>query len=159
MPDSTNRPTEPQALDFGTALSPGQPQEVAVQPPTANTASGSQQAFRDIRRELAEADLANPGVQRLILNELDTALARIEVLTGFESRYHDRDKQAAVLEEKLKRRLAVDIAWTAGISLGVAFVTLAPVVWETPPTWVHTVFLAFGAILIVGGIAVRVVLP
>src|SRR5690242_19229632 len=35
--------------------------------------TGKRQAFRDIRRQLQEQELSNPGVQKLLLEELETA--------------------------------------------------------------------------------------
>ena len=158
MADDTQQ-TAAQSQDLSGAASVGKPQgESPVPAPTANTAFGIVQAFREIRRELTEEDLKHPGVQKLILDRLDAALAQCALLSSFESRYYDRDKRVAVLEEKDKKRLALDIAWTVGVSVGLAFVALAPVVWGAEPTWVGRVFLAVGLILIIGGIAVRVVL-
>jgi hypothetical protein len=144
-------------------VSPGQPQESpniqtsAVAPP-ANTSSGSVQAFREIRRELSEKELASPGVYKLILDRLDGALAQCERLASFEGRFHEKDKRVEVLEEKLSKRTALDLAWGAGISIGLALVSLAPVVWDTQPSWIRVVFLVVGALLIVAGIAIRVIL-
>ncbi|HEX8754858.1 MAG TPA: hypothetical protein VF745_00855 [Steroidobacteraceae bacterium] len=115
MPVSNS--TSQTSIELTAPGSIGQPQGVAAQAPTANTPSGSVQAFRDIRRELTEADLATPGVQKLVLNQLDAALARCDVLSSFETRFHDRDKRVEVLEERLRKRLGVDIAWGTGVSL------------------------------------------
>lgn len=140
-------------------MSTGQPQgESPVPAPTANTAFGSVQAFRDIRRELTEDDLKHPGVQKLILDRLDAALARCELLASFESRFHDKDKRVAVLEEKIKRGVALDIAWGAGVSIGLTLVALAPVMWDFQPAWIGRISLVLGALLIAGGIAIRAVL-
>lgn len=137
-------------------MSAGQPQgQSPVPPASANTSYGSVAAFRAIRRELSEADMAHPGVQRLMLDRLDAALAQCERLSSFEGRYHDADKQVGVLEEKLKKRLGLDLAWGVGVAVGLTFVTLAPVAWGGKPDWVGPVFLVLGALLIAGGIAIR----
>jgi hypothetical protein len=114
----------------------------------ANTASGRVAAFRDIRRQLDPADLAHPGVQKLLLDEYDRALDECERLRAFETQFHDKDKRVEVLEEKLRKRLALDIAWGAGLAVGTTLITLASD-WR----WG-----AVGAALVLGAIAVRVVL-
>src|SRR5579862_4205230 len=71
--------------------------------------SGKRQAFRDIRRQLQETELGNPGVQKLLLDELETAESECEVLQGYVDRYHEADKKAAILEERLKTHTALEI--------------------------------------------------
>ena len=68
---------------------------VVTAPQSANTASGRIQAFRDIRRELEQADLSNPGVQKLLLDWLDRSMAECEDLASYKERFHDADKQSA----------------------------------------------------------------
>ncbi len=159
MPDGIDTPDEPLSQMSINLTSSGELQAGPVtQTPTANTASGAVQAFRDIRRELSEAELSNPGVQRLILDRLDSALARCDALSGFESRFHERDKRVEVLEERLRKRVALDIAWSGGLSIGLALLTLTPVVWHLHPHWIRDIFLAIGALLFILAIAMRVVL-
>lgn len=88
--------------------------------------TGTQQAFRNIQRQLSDDHLANPGVQKLILAELDQAKSDLEALKGYEIRFHETDKRAAVLEEQLKAvstlshifNLCIGIG---GVLIGVAF--------------------------------------
>ena len=44
-------------------------------------------------------DLKSPGVQKMLLDELERADAECEGLQSYASRFHDADKRAAVLEE------------------------------------------------------------
>jgi hypothetical protein len=143
-------------IEIETGISPGQPQPAAPAPPaTANNASGVVQAFRDIRRELTPEELSSPGVQKLILDRLDSALAQCEKLSSYESRFHEKDKRVDVLEEQLKPQKALDIAFAVGLAVGPALVTLAPVTWDAHPTWIGKVFLIAGLILTVSAIAIK----
>lgn len=154
--------TSPTAnLSLETATSAGQPQGVAPGPPapsTANTTSGTVQAFRDIRRELTPEELTHPGVQKLILNSLDNALALNEKLSSYEVRFHEKDKQVDVLQERLKPQTALDLAFTAGLAIGLAFVGFATVAWDGTPKWVGPVFLVSGLLLTAGAIALKWIL-
>lgn len=161
MTEPTEKTITADPLELESVVSPGQPQGGTAQSggaASANTSSGSVQAFREIRRELTVAELSNSGVHKLILDRLDGALALSERLSSFETRFHEKDKQVDILQEKLKKRVGLDLAWGAGVSIGLALVTLAPAVWNVQPSWIGTVFLAIGVLLIAGGIAIRVLL-
>src|SRR5258708_6140348 len=69
---------------------------------TATETTGRRQVFRDIRRQLEEGDLASKGVQKLLLNELETSEGDCEALRAYVERFHEADKRAAVLDERLK---------------------------------------------------------
>jgi hypothetical protein len=100
------------------------------------SAVGKRQSFRAIRRELQEAELTNPGVQRLILEDLETAEAECEALREYIERYHDADKRAAVLEEKLRTHAALEIICAVGLGAGFAIVGLAPYFWASSAEFV-----------------------
>lgn len=114
----------------------------------ATPASGGRQAFRDIRRQLSDDDLATPGVQKLLLDELERAEAQCEMLSGYIERYYDAEKRAAVLAEKLRPRSALEIAIAVGIGVGGTIVGLSPLFWKDQPRgWLA---LALGLILMIG---------
>lgn len=161
MADGAQNYVEKEAQDAAAAaaISTGVGDQGRAAAVTSTASSGAVQAFRDIRRELTTEELSNAGVQKLILNTLDSTLARCEALASFETRFHERDKEVAILEEKLSKRLALDIAWTTGVAVGLALVTtVASVPPESMPSWLRIPLIALGTIFIVGGIAVRVVL-
>src|SRR6266478_2139713 len=59
--------------------------------------SGRRQAFKYIRRQLTEADLASSGVQKMLLEELQLAEDRCDTLESYIERFHEADKRSAVL--------------------------------------------------------------
>jgi hypothetical protein len=117
--------------------------------------TGKRQAFRDIRRQLQEQELSNPGVQKLLLEELETADSRCEVLEGYVDRFHESDKRAAVLEEKLRTQTAFEILFGVGVGLGCAIIGLAPLFWDS--TVKGPIILAVGVLLVAGSAAARIV--
>jgi VIT1/CCC1 family predicted Fe2+/Mn2+ transporter len=98
---------------------------------TSVPASGRRQAFRDVRRELTDADLASVGVQKMVLDELEQAEAECEQLRAYIERYHEADKRAAILEEKLRPLRAVEIFFGIGVGLGGAIIGLTPFFWDS----------------------------
>jgi hypothetical protein len=128
--------------------------QISATPSTVAT-TGKRQAFRQIRRELKEGDLASSGVQKLLLEELERADAECEILKGYIQRYHDADKRAAVLEEKLRAQTAFEILFGVGVGLGCGIVGLAPLFWDTSSKGPIT--LGVGILLVLGSTLGRLV--
>lgn len=125
----------------------------AAQEPTP--ATGRRQAFRDLRRQLTDEDLRSAGVQKLLLDDLERAETRCESLSSYVDRFHTADKQAAVLEERIKTDKASEISFGVGIGLGGAVMGLAPLFWnEQPRGWLA---LGIGVALIIGATITRAV--
>jgi len=59
-------------------------------------------------------------VQKLLLEDLERAEAECETLEGYVERYHDADKRAAVLEEKVQAVTALEIMFGVGVGLGMS---------------------------------------
>jgi hypothetical protein len=96
-------------------------------------------------------------VQKLLLAELEEAQAECEVITAYVGRFHEADKRAAVLEERLNRDTALEIGFGVGLSAGGAIIGLAPLFWsasEQPKGWLA---LIIGVLLVVGATVMRVV--
>lgn len=128
-------------------------------------ASKGKRAFQNITRELSDDDLTNPAVGKLLLNELD----RLEIendelkkrlenendkLSKYREQFQEADKKVAVLEEKGKTHLATEIISAVCFTIGAVLIGYAPVLWKSQPSgWIA---LAFGSILIIGGIFAKV---
>ena len=113
------------------------------------------QAFRKITRELSDKDLANPAVQRLLLDELDRLEIENDQSRSYQRQFHETDKRVAVLEEKSKMTLGSDIVSLACLAIGAAALGYTPVLWDSQPSgWIA---LVFGFVLVGSGIAAKVV--
>ena len=119
------------------------------------TSTGKRQVFKDIRRQLQDADLASPGVQKLLLDELEQKEAECEILESYIDRFHVADKRAAVLEEKLKTQNAIEVFFAVGMTLGGAIVGLAPFFWDESGH--GPIVLMIGAALVLGSSIGRIV--
>jgi hypothetical protein len=156
MPDETPTPKTPAAVTPGES-DPDQSAvtEIRDVPVTSVATTGKRQAFRNIRRQLQEQELLSPGVQKLLLEELETADARCEILEVYVDRFHEADKRAAVLEEKLKTQKAFEIIFGVGVGVGCAIVGLAPFFWDGSGR--GPIVLAVGLVLTLGATTARIV--
>lgn len=141
----------------GSGQAVGAPSVVTVSDQPTIPPTGKRQAFRDIRRQLTNEDLASPGVQKLLLDELEQAEADCEVLQGYVGRYHEADKSAAVLEEKLKTANVIEIMFGVGVGIGGAVIGLAPLFWTEAEQPKGYIALGVGLLLSLGATIARVV--
>jgi len=154
MTDEVPTPTElpsPEALPQTQGEAP--PVVSGVQ--SATVVSGRRQAFRDLRRQLSDADLTSPGVQKLLLDDLEQAEAQCEIYSGYIERFHEADKRAAILEERVRTQTALEVAFGVGVGLGCAILGLAPLFWtDQPKGWLA---IGIGLLLTIGASIARVV--
>ena len=92
------------------------------------------QSFRRLSRELSPEDLRETGTQKMILDLLDRLEDENDELKEFKEKFHERDKEVAVLRERLKKSTAQDIvigAMLAGGSLVLGYLPslLLPTGW------------------------------
>jgi hypothetical protein len=123
--------------------------------PVTVAPTGKRQAFRDIRRQLQDADMTNPAILKLLLDDLDRSEMECAVLEGYVDRFHHADKRAAVLEEKVRTNTAIEIFFAVGLGVGCAIIGLVPSFWD------HTskgpLALVVGFVLLVGSAIGRMV--
>lgn len=138
-------------------------QEKSTAPPpspdvqdTGVPASGRRTAFRDVRRQLVDEEFSSTGVQRLLLDMLEEADEERESLRGFVDQYHEADKQAAILMEKLRTQKSIELFFGVGITLGGTIIGLAPFLWGAKPEY-GVVTGIVGLCLLLGAVAGRMV--
>lgn len=71
-----------------------------------------------LNRQLTEDDLKSPGVRKLLLGQLDeyeTCKSRLEITI---TKFHSKDKETAVLTEKLKTFVNFDWIYTCLLTIG-----------------------------------------
>ncbi len=78
----------------------------------------TRRAFSKLRYELSDDDLKSPGVQKMLLNEIDR-LEREQIdLLVFRTNFHIVDKEKAILSEKFKTLIWSEVLYTIGIAIG-----------------------------------------
>lgn len=79
---------------------------------------GRRVTFGKVRRELSEEELSSPGVQKMLLDELDRMNGAEEELKICIGNLHEKSTLLAVSEEKLKTHHAFDVLSSGTIAAG-----------------------------------------
>ena len=109
--------------------------------------------YARVTRMLSEEEMNSPAVLKLLLSENDRQGREIDVLKEFEQKFYKRDKEAAVLEEKLNQSIRGDILYTVCETVGSALMAASGIFWENKG-WI---ILVVGALLVVGGLVFKFV--
>lgn len=117
--------------------------------------SGKRAAFKDIRRQITETELTNPGVQKLLLDMLEEADMKRGEAEVFIERFHEADKKASILEEKLISNQTIEIFFGVGVGLGGTIIGLSPFFLSLGNAY-GIVCVVLGLALLVGAVIGRV---
>lgn len=109
--------------------------------------------YANVRRELSEEELTSPAVQRLLLSDHDRVERECERLKSFEEKYHECDKQVAILKEKLRISTASEILYTCCISFGSILSGISGIYWDNKG-WL---LLIIGVAMVIGGVIYKIV--
>ena len=110
--------------------------------------------YSKLRRELADDDLSNPAVQKLLISEIDKLESRVCELELIETKYHETDKDKAVLEEKLRTYNSMEVLYSFCLAIGSGLLGFASMFEVEKKGWI---FIVSGSILIIGGILSKLV--
>src|SRR5215216_5747826 len=73
--------------------------------------SKPRRSISKLRRELDEVELTTPAALRFLLDDIDRLDREVTELEGYRERFHEVDKQKAVLEQKSKESRSADITF------------------------------------------------
>ena len=119
--------------------------------------TGRRPALRNLAREMTDEELSNSGVVKLMLDELEQSVQECADLRAYVEKFHDADKRAAILEERVRPATAIEVAFGVGVGLGGAVLGLAPFFWDKNRPHEAVVVVIVGMILMVGATTVRVI--
>ena len=136
----------------------------AVQPSSLSKEDGTQKQvpnqttipadpYANVKRELSEEELTSPAVQKLLLNDNYRMEKEMERLKEYESLYHAKDKEAAVLSEKISKSTGSEILFTACETVGSLLAGISANYWSNKG-WI---LLIIGSGLVLGGIIYKFV--
>jgi hypothetical protein len=111
-------------------------------------------AYEKLPRGLSEEDLKNPGVQKLILSDLDSFEEENKILKKFQDKFHQLDKVNAVLEEKLKKTQRSEIFYSFCIAFGGVLIGFSKSIWDKDKS-LAILSLVFGGVLFIGGLVFK----
>ncbi len=139
---------------FGMSVNAYQPDESGAKP-VETPVFKTRKALSRLKRELSEDDLATPGVQKMLVEELERAEEENRELEAFRNKFYTADKNLAVSEEKQKHWLSMEIISTGCIAIGAAALVYVPEAWKTQPNgWIA---LIFGGVLTLVGIVAKAI--
>jgi hypothetical protein len=156
----SNNPSIAAATAPDTSAGPEQTQQqdtihVSPQPIPSVASTGKRQAFQDLKRNLTEAELSNPGTQKLILEMLSNVEDDRDECKAYVSRFHEADKRVGILTEKLRANNLIEIMFTIGFGAGCAIVGLSTYFWSSANLY-GQLCLAVGTLLAGGFGAARI---
>ncbi|WP_429124130.1 hypothetical protein [Aeromonas allosaccharophila] len=136
-----------------------EPQEAALEQmqPVAKGNSG-RKSFSKLRRELSDDELSSPAVQRMLIDEIERLDADRVELISFRGKFHDSDKKVAVLDEKFKAKISIEIIHIGCITVGAAMLGYAPTIWATQQS-TAIMGIVFGLVLIIAALVAKAVKP
>ena len=144
--DKDTEPRNPQPREF---MEPPASDERALRPRKGR----QRQALGRLSRQLSEQELSGAGALKMLLDLLDTLEDENEELREFRDEFHMRDKEVAVLRERLREATAREIVLGATMIGGSAILGYAPALWQSQPTGLFAVVV--GALLVLGSVAGR----
>lgn len=129
--------------------------EAGSHPVAVSETKGGRRAFNNVRRELSEEELAAPAAHRLLLDMIDRLEDELRAMRHFPDDFHRVDKEAAVLKEKLQVKIATEVMSSVCLSVGFGLIGIVKNLWvQQPYAWI---ILVLAIILVLGGIAVKVI--
>ena len=124
--------------------------------PITNQDPKTRKTFSRIKIELSDEELASPGVQKMIVEELGRSQDMLSSMESYRERYHQADKQLAIQLEKSKRNISTEIISGGCLATGAAAFGYAPSLTSLPLAGYLAV--GFGIILTIIGIASKAIL-
>ncbi len=113
-------------------------------------------AFSNVKRELTEEELKSPGAMRMLLSKIDDYDNCQKELKEYTEKYHQRDKECAILETAAKGNTAFEIVYSALLSIGSVLIGLYPSIPSNDTSQhVPTIVLCVGIVSIIGGIVAK----
>lgn len=111
------------------------------------------QVFRGLSRELNDADLANPGVQKMLLAELERMDNECASLRGYIERFYEADKDRGILKERLKTVTSIEVIFGTGMVIGGAILSISFSFPEAMKPYTTISFILGGLIVVVVTVA------
>lgn len=105
-------------------------------------------AFSGINRGITEADLQSRVTAQWLLSEHDKYDACLKQLDELKDSYHEKDKECAIAQGKLKTNTTVEVLYSSTLSMGSALLG-AFIPFEGGIKWFG---IAVGALLLICGI-------
>lgn len=147
-PEDGDKPTAPAAPSGPGPVAPEETGSPTLPPAKAR------RAWSRVRAYLSAEDLANPGVQKLLVDEVETLHEQKELLEGFREDLHQEQLKNSELSGRLKSNVREEIMSSIGLTIGSAMLGFAPTVWKDQ-SLLAGMLTAFAVVLLAGSITAK----
>ncbi|HEX8897249.1 MAG TPA: hypothetical protein VF751_01005, partial [Chthoniobacterales bacterium] len=106
--------------------------DTAATAEAVSTEKAVRDPFAKVRPELSEDEFATPAVSRLLLDRIADLKSQLHEERPFRTKYHEVDKERAILQEKFKTRISSEVMFGFCLAIGTLLVGLAPVLTVKP---------------------------
>ena len=114
-------------------------------------------ALSNLKRELSEEELKTPGAIRMLLSKIDDYDNCQKELQEYKNKFHQCDKQCAVLTTAAKANTAFDILYSFLLAVGSALIGIAPSIQvDNTQNYIPWVLGIVGIIALGGGILAKI---
>lgn len=114
-------------------------------------------ALSNLKRELSEEELNTPGAIRMLLSKIDDYDNCQKELQEYRNKFHQCDKQCAVLTTAAKANTAFDILYSFLLAVGSALIGIAPSIQvDNTQNYIPWVLGIVGIIALGGGIIAKI---
>jgi hypothetical protein len=128
------------------------PEEAQAQ---AREAFDRMRAYRGLMRGLTESEWKSSGTRILILEHIARLEDELSELQKYRSQYHEKDKESAVLRQKLRQSTAVDMLFDLALAVGGILVGLGPSLYDKGFVIICLFLFLTGAILVACPVLLR----
>ncbi len=126
--------------------------------PNPNSINKSTDAYGNLPRGLTPEELAQSGTQKLILNDLSKAEAKVQELAPYLDKYYNVFTQKSVLDEKLKKSARAEVLYSFSMTIGGLIFGLGKIFLDKDGVLAAFMF-GIGGLLIIGGLAFKFLFP
>jgi hypothetical protein len=124
--------------------------------PVAGQEPKSRKTFARIKVELSAEELASPGVQKMIVEELGRSQEAIASLECYRDKFYAADKELGIQVEKHKKNVALEIISGGTLTVGAAAIGYAPSLTSLP--FAGYIAVSFAVVLILIGVIAKGIL-
>lgn len=108
--------------------------EPQVQPAVLGEGAVKEQFRRkclsNLRREMSDEELASPGVQKMLIDEIERLETEVERFRPFQDKFHDADKNLSSLKEKFRYKRSIEIIHIGCLAGGSILIGVSPSLWQ-----------------------------
>lgn len=161
LPDSPeDEPSATGQAEFeGAISSPATEGEFLISPEQAQAqareAADRMRVYRGLSRELTENEWKGSGTRKLILEQLAQLANEVNELKRYRSQYYEKDKESAILRQKLRQSTAVEMLFDFCLAVGGVLVGLATFLFDKGQWILGLVILLTGVVLLVSPLLLK----